>query len=126
MAVYTFFMNYAHNSPYKDLAPPMSDLWHQPGYFFAAWKNVIALHEKDKAVKAREHRTHHLDDVAKRKYYMKTHGIEAKNPISIVFGKDEGRPVDELEAEVLGKEPPPPQVQTDSEEKKKKKWLGIW
>jgi hypothetical protein len=126
MAVYTFFMNYAQNSPFKDLVPPMSDLWHQPTYFFAAWKNVIALHEKDKAIKAGEHRTRYLDDVAKRKYYMKVHGIETKDPISMVFGKDEEKSEVELEAAALGRELPPKAESDDKLEEKKKKWLGIW
>lgn len=125
MAICTFFMNYAYNSPFKDLAPPISDLWRQPTYFFAAWKNVISLHEKDKATKAREHRTRHLDDIAKRNYYMKVHGIEAKNPVTMVFGKGEEKSEEELEAAALGRELPPKE---DSEEKsaQKKKWLGIW
>ncbi|KAG5951973.1 hypothetical protein E4U53_001923 [Claviceps sorghi] len=133
LALYTFFINYAYNSPFKDLVPPLSDLWHQPTYFFAAWKNVISLHEQDKAIKAREHRTRHLDDIAKRKYYMKVHGIEAKDPVSMVFGKDEGtKSEEELEAAALGRELAP---QTASEEgegsgqeekTKKKKWLGFW
>ncbi|KAH0599661.1 hypothetical protein MHUMG1_02451 [Metarhizium humberi] len=125
MAIYTFFMNYAYNSPFKDLVPPMSDLWHHPSYFFAAWKNVIALHEKDKATKAGEHRTRYLDDVAKRKYYMKVHGIETKDPVSIVFGKDEGKSEEELEAVALGRELPPTS-ESDEKPEQRKKWLGIW
>ncbi|KAK2591126.1 hypothetical protein QQS21_011189 [Conoideocrella luteorostrata] len=125
MAISTFFMNYAYNSPFKDLVPPISDLWHQPMYFFAAWKNVIALHEKDKAAKAGEHRTRHLDDIAKRQYYMKVHGIEAKDPVAVVFGKDEGKSEEELEAAALGQVLPlkPELVDTPAQ---KKKWLGLW
>ncbi|KAG6041090.1 hypothetical protein E4U41_006028 [Claviceps citrina] len=127
LAIYTFFLNYAYNSPFKHLVPPLSDLWHQPAYFLAAWKNVIALHEQDKAAKAREHRTRHLDDIAKRKYYMKVHGIEAKDPVAMVFGKDEEKSEEELEAAALGRELPPKQEPGEEEEKKKKnKWLGIW
>jgi hypothetical protein len=125
MAMYTFFMNYAYNSPFKDLVPPMSDLWQNPTYFFAAWKNVIELHEKDKAVKAVEHRTRYLDDVAKRKYYMKAHGIETKDPVAMVFGKDEGKSEEELEAVALGHELSPSSGSDDKPEHKKK-WLGIW
>lgn len=123
MGVYTFFMNYAYNSPYKDLVPPISTLWRDPSYFFVAWKEVILSHEKDKAVKAGEHRTRHLDDVAKRKYYMKMHGIETKDPVSIVFGKGEQRSEEELEAVVLGTEPP---AKEEEEAPKRKKWFGIF
>ncbi|POR37100.1 Uncharacterized protein TPAR_02705 [Tolypocladium paradoxum] len=122
MGIYTFFMNYAYNSPFKDLVPPFSDLWHQPRYFFAAWKNVVLMHEKDKALKAGEHRTRNLDDVAKRKYYMKMHGIEVKDPVAMVFGKDEEKSEEELEALALGRELPP---KAEGEEKPRKKWFGI-
>ncbi|UNI19790.1 hypothetical protein JDV02_005944 [Purpureocillium takamizusanense] len=124
MGLYTFFLNYAYNSPFKDLVPSISDLWAQPTYFFAQWKNVIVMHEKDKADKAREHRTRHLDDVAKRQYYMKTHGIEAKDPVTMVFGKDDNRTVDELEATALGRELPPKQEQ-EAKPEQRKKWFGI-
>lgn len=118
-------MNYAYNSPFKDLVPPISDLWQNPSYFITAWKNVILLHEKDKAVKANEHRTRHLDDVAKRKYYMKMHGIETKDPVSIVFGKGQEKSEEELEAAAMGKElPPKPKGEESSTPRKK--WFGIF
>ncbi|KAG6003891.1 hypothetical protein E4U43_000830 [Claviceps pusilla] len=131
LALYTFFINYAYNSPFKDLVPPLSDLWHQPTYFFAAWKNVISLHEQDKATKAREHRIRNLDDIAKRKYYMKVHGIEAKDPVSMVFGKDEGgKTEEELEAAALGRELVPSKGSEEEagegEKKMNKKWFGLW
>ncbi|KAJ4326833.1 hypothetical protein N0V84_002756 [Fusarium piperis] len=126
LGVFTFFMNYAYNSPYKDLVPPISDLWTHPIHFFVAWKNVILLHEKDKADKAVEHRTRHLDDVAKRRYFMKMHGIEAKDPVSIVFGKGEGKSEDELEAAAMGREPPQKIEDEKKSEEAKKKWLGIF
>lgn len=122
MGIYTFFMNYAYNSPYKELVPPTSDLWRNPGYFFAAWKEVISSHERDKANKAGEHRTRHLDDVAKRRYYMKTHGIETKDPIAMVFGKGNERSDEEIEALALGKEMPP----KPDQDVPRKKWLGIF
>ena len=125
MGIYTFFLNYAYNSPFKDAVPPISDLWRQPGYFFAQWKNVIVMHEKDKALKANEHRTRHLDDVAKRQYYMKTHGIEAKDPVTMIFGKDDKRSVEELEAAALGREVELPPKQDAEEKPARKKWLGI-
>lgn len=125
LGVFTFFMNYAYNSPYKDLVPPISDLWTHPIHFFVAWKNVIMLHEKDKAEKAVEHRTRHLDDVAKRRYFMKMHGIETKDPVSIVFGKGEEKSEDELEAAAMGREPPQ-KIEEEKKPEEKKKWLGIF
>lgn len=127
MAIATFFMNYAYNSPFKDLVPPISDLWQHPSYFIAAWKNVIILHEKDKAEKAVEHRTRSLDDVAKRKYYMKMHGIETKDPVTMVFGKDEEKPIEELEAAAMGRELPPKiEADGDAIAQPRKKWFGIF
>lgn len=123
MGIYTFFMNYAYNSPYKELVPPTSSLFTDPGYFFVAWKEVILSHERDKALKAGEHRTRHLDDVAKRRYYMKVHGIETKDPISMVFGKGEKLSEAEIEAVALGREVP---ETTPEEPAKRKKWLGIF
>ncbi|KAM0428974.1 hypothetical protein ACHAPT_006778 [Fusarium lateritium] len=126
LGIFTFFMNYAYNSPYKDLVPPISDLWTHPIHFFVAWKNVITLHEKDKAEKAVEHRTRHLDDVAKRRYFMKMHGIETKDPVSIVFGKGEEKSEGELEAAAMGREPPQKTEEEKKPEEAKKKWLGIF
>ncbi|KAF4978035.1 hypothetical protein FDECE_18274 [Fusarium decemcellulare] len=125
LGIFTFFMNYAYNSPYKDLVPPISELWTSPVHFFVAWKNVIILHEQDKAEKANDHRTRHLDDVAKRRYFMKMHGIETKDPVSVVFGKGEEKSEAELEAAAMGQEPP---QKTDDEKKPeaKKKWFGIF
>ncbi|KAM3510043.1 hypothetical protein MY11210_006049 [Beauveria gryllotalpidicola] len=123
MGIYTFFMNYAYNSPYKDLVPPTSALLSDPAYFFAAWKEVILSHEKDKALKAGEHRTRHLDDVAKRRYYMKMHGIEPRDPVGMVFGKGDQRSDAEIEAAALGKEMPEKPAE---EVGKRKKWFGIF
>lgn len=125
MALFTFFMNYAHNSPFKDLVPPISDLWEHPIYFCVAWKNVIVMHERDKSAKAQERRFQVLDDVAKRKYYMKMHGIETKDPINVVFGRGENLDKlrdEQLEARVLDLEPP---MSADDVKPPRKKWFGI-
>lgn len=124
LGVFTFFMNYAHNSPFKDLVPPIADLWQDPIYFFVAWKNVIIMHERDKGAKAQERRFDHLDDVAKRRYFMKMHGIEVKDPITVTFGRGKRMSDEEVEAKVLGMEPPPPPSEEDREPLRKK-WFGF-
>lgn len=88
----------------------------------------MLLHEKDKAQKAIEHRNRSLDDVAKRRYYMKTHGIEAKDPVAMVFGRDQGKSIEELEAEALGHElPQKPEGKAPEEaQQPRKKWFGIF
>jgi hypothetical protein len=118
-------MNYAYNSPYKELVPPISDLWTQPVHFFVAWKHVITLHEKDKATKAKEHRTNHLDDVAKRRLFMKMHGIETKDPVTVMFGKGEEESKPEQEAAVEA-EPTPKIEAQEKVEEPKKKWFGVF
>ncbi|PHH83390.1 hypothetical protein CDD82_1619 [Ophiocordyceps australis] len=136
MALSAFFMNYAFNSPYNDLVPPISDLWDRPGYFFTAWKNVIILHEKDKAYRAGEHRLRHIDDLTKRQYYMKMHGIEPKNPITMIFGPED-KTTEELEAAVMERPfrptattEPDANAETTQElgedSAQKKKWLGLF
>jgi hypothetical protein len=127
MAAYTFFMNIAWNSPFKDLLPAGSDLWSNPLYFFAQWKNVILMHERDASEKAIEARRRSLDDVAKRRYYMKMHGIEAKDPVMMVFGKD-APTEEELEAAAMGREPPvkPDAENVSAKSEPRKKWFGIF
>lgn len=124
LGIFTFFMNYAFNSPYKALVPPLSDLWNRPTYFFVAWKEVILLHEKDKAQKAIDHRNSNIDDHAKRMYFMKMHGIEPKDPVSMVFGKGKEKSVEELEAEAM--KTSPVAVEEKQEPEPKKKRFGIF
>ena len=120
--MYTFFMNYAYNSPFKDFVPPISDLWSQPLLFFEQWKNVIVLHEQDKGRKAYESRMRHVDDVAKRQYYMKMHNIETKDPVAMVFGRGKEKSEEELEAVVMGRDPPPKAEAPEP----RKKWFGVF
>jgi hypothetical protein len=127
LGVLTFFMNYSTNSPFKDLLPPISDLWRQPVHFFNTWTRVIVMHEQEKALRAGEHRTAHQNDVAKRRYYMKMHGIETKDPITAVFGKGEPEKTDaQIEAEALGLEPPPAAEGAAESKPQRKKMFGLF
>lgn len=98
----------------------MSDLWRQPLSFFSAWRTVMRLHEEDRSARAAASREQHLSDVMKRQYFMKMHGIEAKNPITTVFGKGEERSDEEIEAAALGLETP------DGAEEKKPQRRKMW
>jgi hypothetical protein len=81
------------------------------------------MHEKDKSLRAYEDRIQHQNDVMKRKYYMKMHGIETKDPVSVVFGKSVEEKTDaQIEAEALGLEPPPAEEQPPQ----RKKMFGIF
>lgn len=124
-------MNYAYNSPFRDLVPPISDLWRRPADFVTAWRTVIIFHEQDKSRKVQQKRTHKLDDSAKRQYFMKVHGIEPKDPVSMLFGKQTTKSEAELEAAALGLEPPPqsPDAEAEAEGSKSartKKWFGLF
>jgi hypothetical protein len=119
LGLFTFFMNIATNSPFKELLPPISDLWRQPVHFFSTWTNVILMHERDKGIRAYEHRIAHQNDVAKRRYYMKMHGIETKDPITSVFGKSDEKSEMELEAEAFGTEMPEKVEEVKSKERSK-------
>lgn len=106
--------------------PPISDLWKEPVYFFTAWKNVIIMHEQDKSTKANDHRMRHLDDLAKRKLFMKMHGIDPKEPFFRIFGKGEKmRPDREPAPSKAGPDTP---HSTDEQEKpaQRKKWFGVF
>ncbi|KAF5024037.1 hypothetical protein F66182_3884 [Fusarium sp. NRRL 66182] len=126
LGIFTFFMNYAYNSPFKDLVPPISDLWTNPIHFFVAWKNVIVLHEKDKAEKANDHRTRHLDDVAKRRLFMKMHGIETKDPVTVMFGKGEDDKPEEPAPIETTETPRKIEEEERKVEEPRKKWLGVF
>lgn len=79
------------------------------------------LHEQDKGIKAYEHRIAQQNDVAKRRFYMKTHGIETKDPVTLVFGKgDDGASAEQIEAEALGRELPPADQAKDQAPARKK------
>lgn len=119
-------MNYATNSPFKDLLPPISDFWQHPIHFVTAWKNVIVMHERDKGIKAYEHRIAHQNDVAKRRYYMKMHGIETKDPITSVFGKSDEKSEERLEAEAFGKDVPETKEGPEADPKGRNKLFGIF
>ncbi|CAG9944160.1 hypothetical protein V2G26_015911 [Clonostachys chloroleuca] len=124
LGIFTFFMNYASNSPFKELLPPASSFWSHPIEFFLGWKNVIVMHERDKAIRAFEHRMEHQNDVAKRRYYMKMHGIETKDPITMIFGKSEKEQTDEeIEAEALGTAVPQAE---DAKPPERRKFWGIF
>lgn len=125
LGVFTFFLNYAVNSPFKHLVPPISDLFRQPLSFVAAWRNVMLLHEQDRSQRAAAHRQQHQSDVMKRQYYMKMHGIEAKNPITAVFGKGEERSDEEIEAAALGLETPGQEAGEEKKPQRRKMW-GIF
>lgn len=68
--------------------------------------------------------TRHTDDVAKRQYYRKEHGLDKQNPIANFLGMKEG--ADEP-APVADAPPVSGAVETTpAEGEPRKKWFGIF
>ena len=78
-------MNFAHTSPFKNLLPPVSDMWSEPITFARAWSSVMSLHFADANKKAYQSRSANLDDVLKRQAFQKVHNTE-KGPMERYFG----------------------------------------
>lgn len=131
MGVSTFFMNYAYNSKFKDFVPPVGDIFRQPIQFCKEWWNVILMHEAHKGEWIRERRLSQQDDLAKRRYFMKMHGIEVKDPVKMVTtgtwgrGGEEKRRQIEAEQRALKGLPETPVVE-DVQEAPAKKWFGLF
>ncbi|KAL2753720.1 hypothetical protein ACRALDRAFT_2044063 [Sodiomyces alcalophilus JCM 7366] len=89
LAISTFILNFTHTSPFKHLLPEASEFWSSPRQFIQTWIRVIQLHEKDRNDKVIAMHTRHTDDVAKREYYRKVHGLDKENPIVNFFKSEE-------------------------------------
>ncbi|ROT40261.1 hypothetical protein SODALDRAFT_306370 [Sodiomyces alkalinus F11] len=89
LAISTFMLNFTHTSPFKHLLPEPSSFWSNPGEFIRTWIRVIQLHEKDRNEKVIAKHTRYTDDVAKREYYRKVHGLDKENPIVNLFKSEE-------------------------------------
>lgn len=85
LGIATYFMNFAHTSPFKNLLPPVSDMWSEPITFTRTWMNVMSIHFADANQKAFASRSANLDDVLKRQAFQKAHGTE-KGPMERYFG----------------------------------------
>ncbi|KAB8338959.1 hypothetical protein FH972_021899 [Carpinus fangiana] len=76
LALYTIFASFLHETAFRDQLPHGSDLfWHPLSaipQFFAVYK----LHTAHESEKVAELRRKKLDDVQKRKEFMRAHGIE--------------------------------------------------
>lgn len=132
LGIATVFLHYATYSPYKELVPPISDLFSRPFQFFHSWYSVIMLHEQAKNLRHNEERLARQNDTLKQRYYRKMHGIEEKNPIHAVFGKLDDKTDAQLEAEALGRELTAEEIREAEAAKEakdvqpRKKWFGIF
>ncbi|GJC82384.1 hypothetical protein ColLi_05222 [Colletotrichum liriopes] len=111
--------------------PPASEFWSSPIDFVRTWVHVLQLHERDRNEKAIAMHSRHTDDVAKRQYYRKVHGLDKENPIANFLGmKEESE--EEKAAAVAAVEASPVAgdagtvAPAEGEEQKKKKWFGVF
>ncbi|EGY17229.1 hypothetical protein HYQ45_000071 [Verticillium longisporum] len=103
LALSTFILNFSHTSPYKHLLPRPSEFWSSPIDFIGTWIRVLQLHEVDRNEKVIAQHTAHTDDVAKRAYYRKVHGLDKSNPVANWF-KSSSEDEDESAAPSRGAE----------------------
>lgn len=103
LGVSTYFMNFAHTSPFKHLLPPISELSEHPIDFIQAYLSVMKLHNQHNSQMAFESRNKKMDDVLKRQAFQMAHKSE-KGPMEKYFGlgrkePDADEPAPEAEAD---------------------------
>lgn len=130
----TFILNFTHTSPFKHLLPPASEFLSSPVQFIRTWVRVLQLHELDRNEKVIKSHTAHTEDVAKRAYFRKVHGLDKQNPIRNLLGggeEDEVHPEHAADRSVVaqvaagGSKIAPPEPVPEAQEGKKK-WLGLF
>lgn len=136
-------LNFAHTSPFKHLLPPAGEFWSGPVDFIRTWIRVIQLHERDRNEKVIAQHTRHTDDVAKRAYFRKVHGLDKENPIKNWLGvTEEGDEVEAAVAQPQGHEVTVAdetavaaaagvanvagQATGEAQEQGRKKWFGVF
>ncbi|WYZ37464.1 hypothetical protein EsH8_II_000970 [Colletotrichum jinshuiense] len=130
LAITSLILNFNHTSPFKHLLPPASEFWSSPIDFIRTWVHVLQLHERDRNEKAIAMHSRHTDDVAKRQYYRKVHGLDKENPIANFLGMRE-ESEEEKAAAAAAIEASPVAGNAEAlapaeSEEKKKKWFGIF
>ncbi|KAF6821264.1 hypothetical protein CSOJ01_00270 [Colletotrichum sojae] len=125
LAITSLYLNFTQTSPFKHLLPPGSEFWSHPIDFIGTWIRVIQLHERDRNEKAIARHTQHTDDVAKRQYYRKEHGLDKENPVANFLGMKEES--DTPPAPPAAASPAAENVAAaPAEGEKKKKWFGLF
>lgn len=122
----TFVLNYTHSSPFKHLIPPLSYILENPIDYFRTWVRVIMLHEKDRNEKVIAKHTGVTDDVAKRHYFRKAHGLDKENPIANFLGASGREDEEAAAATTQGGAADVALPLQEEEGQKKKKWFGVF
>lgn len=76
LVIGTWFQNFLHTTPYKDLLPPNSMFLAHPYQFLMQYVEVYQMHTEYNTRKVMERRKSVVDDVQKRAQYRKAHGLD--------------------------------------------------
>ncbi|PKS06992.1 hypothetical protein jhhlp_005589 [Lomentospora prolificans] len=111
LGISTYFMNFAHTSPFKHLLPPISEFSEHPIDFIQTYLSVLKLHNQHNSQLAFESRSKKMDDVLKRQAFQRAHNSE-KGPIEKYFGlgrkepEPDEEPAPEAKPEIVEEEKP--------------------
>lgn len=135
LAITTLILNFTHTSPFAHLLPPASEFWSSPANFIRTWLRVLALHERDRNARAIADHENLTNDVVKRAYFRKVHGLDKENPIRNLLGGGDGDEMNAAALATVSGETVPAATSTAATEniaaegeaqEPKKKWLGVF
>ncbi|KAK4202604.1 hypothetical protein QBC40DRAFT_276236 [Triangularia verruculosa] len=141
LTIWTFTLNYKHNTPFGDMLPPMADFFWHPVSSTRALVEVIRLNEAHNTARIQEKRRKLVEDVAKRTAYRKAHGLPEEHGIfglkkatvdaDQVFGTEGEKKKQQVVVDDASPIAQEPKRLTDEQQKEmvgelKKKWLGIF
>jgi len=82
LAIYAFYHSYSDDEEFMDkygaMLPPLTHVFWHPIQFWKSLIEVFRLQTIDKSIETRERRTRGLEDIDKRKFYRKEHGLESE------------------------------------------------
>ena len=90
LAVFTFTTSF-HRSPFADMLPPGSSFFSHPIRFLGTYLEVYRLHTARISAETAERRKRKVEDVQKRSYYRKKHGLEDAVDSGEVVGAGGGK-----------------------------------
>lgn len=74
----TWFLDFLHNTPFKDQLPPNSMFWAHPLQFIGRYVQVYDLHVAWTSEQTAAMRKQKVEDAGKRREFRKAHGLEEK------------------------------------------------
>lgn len=76
LAVYTVFASFVHNTEFRDQLPTAKDFFRTPFSAISQFLQVYKLHVASESEKVADKRRRKLEDVQKRKEFLREHGVE--------------------------------------------------